>query len=148
MNPKLFNHLNFGQEHLLTFWKTLNESEQNILAAQIESIDFALIAELYKRRNEPAESLTLADRANDPPAYKFSTVTDPTPCKTSKPITVSEAVEAGTEALRTGKVAFARHASPSYALSISNGTPLQRTVGTSAINSCPSGSSVAEPGDN
>jgi len=108
MQHKLFNHLKtFGQEHLLTFWDALSDSERIVLSAQIESLDFALIAELYKRRDEPAESLTLADRAGDPPGYKFSTVNDPTPCKTSKPITVSEAVEAGTALLRTGKVAFA-----------------------------------------
>ena len=97
----------YNQEHLLTFWDVLSESERSTLSAQIESLDFAQIAELYERRNEPVESLTLADRASDPPAYKFSTVTDPTPCKTTKPITASEAVEAGTEALRRGKVAFA-----------------------------------------
>jgi len=108
MKQKLFPHLQqFGQEHLLTFWDDLSAFEQELLAVQIDSIDFAQIAELYKRRNEPVESLTLADRASDPPGYKFSTVTDPAPCKTSKPITVSEAVEAGMEALRAGKVAVA-----------------------------------------
>ena len=107
MKQKLFDHLKtFGQEHLLTFWNDLNQADQQVLADQINSIDFAQVAELYERRNEPPESLTLADRANDPPAYKFSTVTDPTPCKTSKPITASEAVEAGTELLRNGKVGF------------------------------------------
>jgi UDP-N-acetylglucosamine/UDP-N-acetylgalactosamine diphosphorylase len=108
MKQKLFDHLKtFGQEHLLTFWDVLSESERNNLAAQINDIDFAQIAELYQRRDEPAESLTLTDRASDPPAYKFSTVTDPTPCKTSKPISTSESIEAGTEILRSGKVAFA-----------------------------------------
>jgi UDP-N-acetylglucosamine/UDP-N-acetylgalactosamine diphosphorylase len=108
MKQELFDRLKtFGQEHLLTFWDVLSESEQNGLSAQIDSIDFAQIAELYERRNDPVESLTLADRASDPPGYKFSTVTDPTPCKTSKPMTASEAIEAGTELLRTGKVAFA-----------------------------------------
>ncbi|MDR2704716.1 MAG: UDPGP type 1 family protein, partial [Planctomycetaceae bacterium] len=52
----------------------------------------------------PAESLTLADRASDPPAYKFSTVTDPTPCKPRKSVSVQEAVSAGNEVLRRGKV--------------------------------------------
>jgi len=108
MKQELFSHLKtFGQEHLLTFWDDLNNTERETLAAQINALDFAQIAELYERRKEPAESLTLADRASDPPAYKFSTVTDPTPCKISKPITTSEAIEAGTEALRSGKVAFA-----------------------------------------
>jgi len=95
----------YNQEHLLTFWSDLNESERQTLSAQIESLDFAQIAELYERRNEPVESLTLA--TNDPPAYKFSTVTDSTPCKAPKPITPREAAEAGTEALRRGKVACA-----------------------------------------
>ncbi|MDR0327572.1 MAG: UDPGP type 1 family protein [Planctomycetaceae bacterium] len=89
----------------MTFWNDLSESEQNALAAQIDSINFAQIAELYERRNEPTESLTLTDKVNDPPGYKFSTVTDPAPCKAIKPITTSEAVEAGTELLRHGKVA-------------------------------------------
>jgi UDP-N-acetylglucosamine/UDP-N-acetylgalactosamine diphosphorylase len=48
--------------------------------------------------------LTLADRASDPPAYKFSTVTDPTPCKPRKSVSVQEAVSAGNEVLRRGKV--------------------------------------------
>ena len=108
MKQELFAPLKtFGQEHLLTFWNVLSESERNNLAVQINDIDFAQIAELYKRRNEPIELLTLADKANDPPGYKFSSVTDPTPCKTTKPISASEAVEAGKEVLRTGKVACA-----------------------------------------
>ena len=106
MKQKLFKHIKqFGQEHLLTFWDDLNESGQETLANQIGSIDFVQIARLYERRNEPAESLTLADRTSDPSGYKFSTITDPAPCKTPKPISVSEAVEAGEYALRTGKVA-------------------------------------------
>ena len=107
MKQKLFDHLKtFGQEHLLTFWDVLNDSEQKKFAAQIESIDLAQIAELYKRRNEPAELLALIGQASDPLAYKFSTVTDPTPCKAPKPITTDEAVEAGVELLRNGKVGF------------------------------------------
>ena len=108
MKHELLNHLKtFGQEHLLTFWDVLNVAEQRILAAQINALDFAQIAKLYQRRDEPIEMLTLANKANDPSAYKFSTVTDSTPCKTPRPITAGEAIEAGTEALRNGKVACA-----------------------------------------
>jgi UDP-N-acetylglucosamine/UDP-N-acetylgalactosamine diphosphorylase len=107
MKHELFAHLKtFGQEHLLSFWNVLSESEQNNLAAQINALDFAQIAELYARRDEPAAALMLADRADDPPAYKFSTVTDTTPCKTTKSITPREASESGAELLRAGKVAF------------------------------------------
>jgi len=106
VKQQLFDRLKtFGQEHLLTFWDTLCESEQEHLAAQINEIDFAQLAELYERRHDSAELLTLAEKADDPPGYKFSTVTDPTPCKTVKPISVCDAVAAGTEALRAGKVA-------------------------------------------
>jgi len=108
MPHQLFDNLKtFGQEHLLTFWDALSKAEQDVLSAQIETINFAQIAELYERRNEPAGSLTLADKAGEPPGYKFSTVTDPTPCTTTKPITRREAIEAGTEVLRAGKVACA-----------------------------------------
>jgi len=107
MKHKLFDHLKtFGQERLLTFWDVLDDSEREALTDQIESIDFAQVADLYKRRNEPAELLTHLDRACDPPAYKFSTITDPAPCKAPKQITPREAVDAGTELLRNGKVGF------------------------------------------
>jgi UDP-N-acetylglucosamine/UDP-N-acetylgalactosamine diphosphorylase len=94
----------YGQEHLLTFWDSLTEPERKEFAVQIESIDFSQIAGLYEHRNDPAESLTLADRASDPPAYKFSTVTDSTPCRPRKSVSVQDAVEAGKEALRKKKV--------------------------------------------
>ena len=108
MKQELLNHLRtFNQEHILTFWDVLSASEQETLAAQINALDFVRIAELYERRSELSETLSLTDRANDPPAYKFSTVSDPTPCKTSKPIAVNEAIEAGTKALQNGKIACA-----------------------------------------
>jgi len=72
MKHKLFDHLKtFGQEHLLTFRDVLDDSEREALSVQIEGIDFAQIAELYERRNEPAELLTHINRACDPPAYCF-----------------------------------------------------------------------------
>ncbi|MDR2439628.1 MAG: UDPGP type 1 family protein [Planctomycetaceae bacterium] len=105
MKNQIINHLKqYGQEHLLTFWDSLSDSEQRELTNQIESIDFALAAQLYEHRNTPAESLTIANRASDPPAYKFSTVTDPTPCKTRKPISFQEAISAGHDVLCHGKV--------------------------------------------
>ncbi|MDR0608928.1 MAG: UDPGP type 1 family protein [Planctomycetaceae bacterium] len=100
----LSNLKQYGQEHLFTFWDLLSGLEQHELIDQIQSIDFALIAHLYEQRNAPAESLTIADRASDPPAYKFSTVTDPTPCKPRKSVSVQEAVLAGDEMLSRGKV--------------------------------------------
>ncbi|MDR3197787.1 MAG: UDPGP type 1 family protein [Planctomycetaceae bacterium] len=103
-NQIIDNLKQYGQEHLLTFWDSLSGSEQRELLNQIESIDFALLAHLYQNRNAPTELLTLANRATDPPAYKFSTVTDPTPCKPRKSVSVQAAVSAGQELLRQGKV--------------------------------------------
>ncbi|MCL2745383.1 MAG: UDPGP type 1 family protein [Planctomycetaceae bacterium] len=97
----------FQQEHLLTFWDSLLKTEQQQLAAQIENIDFALINTLYQKRNEPAQSLAFADKAQDPPAYQFSTVPNPLPVKNRKKITAEEAIQAGTTALQSGKVAAA-----------------------------------------
>ncbi|MDR3233482.1 MAG: UDPGP type 1 family protein [Planctomycetaceae bacterium] len=101
----------FGQEHLLTFWDNLSATERTHLAAQIHSIvqntGFAEIAELYEKRGETAEYESLVSRANDPEAYKFSTVTDPTPVKSPKALTPPDAVLLGQEALRNRKVAAA-----------------------------------------
>ncbi|MDR2757718.1 MAG: UDPGP type 1 family protein [Planctomycetaceae bacterium] len=105
MKNQIINNLKqYNQEHLLTFWDLLSDVERRELVNQIESIDFTLIAQLYEHRNALAESLTLANQASDPPAYKFSTVADPTPCKTRKPISFQEAISAGQDMLRQGKV--------------------------------------------
>lgn len=94
----------FNQEHLLTFWDELNESERRHLASQIEKIDFAQLRSLFEHRDDPTASLRGVDRAKDPPAYKFSTVTDPTPCIAPKAISSQEAIVAGKDALGKGKV--------------------------------------------
>jgi UDP-N-acetylglucosamine/UDP-N-acetylgalactosamine diphosphorylase len=105
LKNNLFEQLQpFGQEHLLTFWDSLSQAEQADLALQIKMIDFAQLAQLYEHRNDPAESLTLAGQASDPPAYKFSTVTDPTPCQPRQSVTVQEAIETGREKLQKGLV--------------------------------------------
>ncbi|MDR2345562.1 MAG: UTP--glucose-1-phosphate uridylyltransferase [Planctomycetaceae bacterium] len=103
-NDMLENLKRYGQEHLLTFWELLSDLERCKLKDQIESIDFSLVNYLYANRNVPVESLTLADLASDPPAYKFSTVTDSVSCKQRKPISSKEAAAAGENMLRCGKV--------------------------------------------
>lgn len=96
----------FGQEHLLTYWDALAPFERECLARQIEQIDFALLADLYRDRDKPVELLRIVDRAGDPPAYKFSTVpSDTPPCRAEISITAREATEAGQAALQRGEVA-------------------------------------------
>jgi UDP-N-acetylglucosamine/UDP-N-acetylgalactosamine diphosphorylase len=104
MDKIIDNLIRNGQEHLLTFVDSLSDLERQELLSQIKSIDFELMASLYECRNAPAESLEIADRANDPPSYKFSTVSDTTPCKPRKPVAVQDAVVAGQELLCQGKV--------------------------------------------
>ncbi len=98
----------FGQDHLLTFWDSLSDVERQSLKTQIEAIDFPQLAQLFEHRNDPPEALALADRATDPPAYRFSTVTDATPPyspgKAKVEISAKDAIVAGKAALCKGKV--------------------------------------------
>ncbi len=95
----------FGQDHLLSFWDELSDADRESLARQIDAIDFAGIASLYEHREDPPESLTLADRATDPPAYKFSTVPSGGPdCRARIEVSVSDAIFAGNAALRKRSV--------------------------------------------
>ena len=95
----------FRQDHLLMFWDTLSNSDRAALVRQIDAIDFAQIASLYEDRDAPPESLTLADQATDPPAYKFSTVPPGGPdCHAKVKVSASEAILVGEGSLRKKSV--------------------------------------------
>lgn len=95
----------FGQEHLLAFWEELDAASRERFAEQLRAVDFARIRDMYAERDRPAESVALADRAQDPPAYRFSTVPSGGPaCSAPVPVSARQAVEAGEQALRAGKV--------------------------------------------
>ncbi len=52
----LLNHVKpFGQEHLLRFWHDLDEEQRDILAQEIKSTDFPLIARLFREGQTPEE---------------------------------------------------------------------------------------------
>lgn len=61
----------FGQEHLLGFWDTLSGSQRESLAAEIRSIDFALLADLFGQMGPKEDIRALAARATSPPAYRL-----------------------------------------------------------------------------
>ncbi len=90
----------FGQSHLLQWWHELDEAQRTGLLAQLDSIDYALIARLFSER-EPAES-----HAGGTPAAR---ATPPTQL-VSQPQTVAEqdqwrkATACGEEQLREGRV--------------------------------------------
>lgn len=110
----------FGQEQILTFWDELSETEQNSLREQIEAIDFAELEKLFEHRFDPPAAAALADRAEEPTAFKLSDLRDfdgaadsafpKSPAAkidgASGEITPLQAVAKGEERLRAGKVAI------------------------------------------
>lgn len=110
----------YGQEQLLTFWDELNEEEQDSLRRQIEQIDFADLEQLFVHRYDPPAAAALADRAEEPTAFKLSDLRDfdcapdssfsQSPAKkldeSTDEITPLKAVVAGEEYLRAGKLAI------------------------------------------
>lgn len=110
----------FGQEHLLTFWDELSDAERESLRQQIENIDFARLEQLFVHRYDPPAAAALADRAEEPIAFKLSDLRDydcsaettfpQSPAMSVKDpiggITPLEAVAAGEQYLRDGKIAI------------------------------------------
>lgn len=78
-----------GQGHVLAGWDALPHERRAALAAQLEDVDLPTLAELYARRDEPA----------DVPAPERIAPMVPEPEQAS-----ADAVRAGEDALRAGKV--------------------------------------------
>lgn len=99
----------FGQEQLLTFWEELTPEERQSLADEITRLDLPLIDRLYKRRNEPAETAALADRAEEPTAFHLSDLRERAdrPAYPGRAVDPYKAIEVGETALRAGKIAAA-----------------------------------------
>ena len=109
-----------GQEQLLTFWDELTAEERESLAQQIEAIDFDYLDKLFIHRYDPPAAAALADRAEDPTAFKLSDLRDydesPTSSfpkspvtqldETTDEITPLKAVAAGEDYLRRHKIAI------------------------------------------
>ncbi|MCL2348512.1 MAG: UDPGP type 1 family protein [Planctomycetaceae bacterium] len=85
------------QEHLLTQWDALSDTQRRQLSEQVDSIDFAQLAELYKNRDHLADIASLASQAKEPPSFLLGGEQNRIP--------KADAVRAGQEALRQGKVA-------------------------------------------
>jgi UDP-N-acetylglucosamine/UDP-N-acetylgalactosamine diphosphorylase len=67
----------FGQEHLLSFWEKLDGPERELLARQIEAIDFGLVRRLFDGRNQQGNVRELAARAEQPPAFRLDAAENP-----------------------------------------------------------------------
>ncbi|MCF0235015.1 MAG: hypothetical protein HUK22_08595, partial [Thermoguttaceae bacterium] len=110
----------FGQEQVLTFWDELSDAERDSLAEQIDKIDFDALEKLFVHRFDPPAAAALADRAEEPTAFKLSDLRDfdgapdsnfaKSPAmrldETTDEITPLKAVAKGEEYLRAGKIAI------------------------------------------
>lgn len=96
-NKKMLN--THGQDHLLTFWNQLNETQKQNLLEQIQQLDFSKIDEwVAKYIKKAAPSSMPADFS---PAASYS----PYPTGAAQEHKYTQARKLGTELLRNGKVA-------------------------------------------
>ena len=62
----------YGQEQLLAFWDELDDAQRGRLAAQIASVDFDLIAALFRGKVDQPDWQELSRRAEPPPALRLA----------------------------------------------------------------------------
>lgn len=84
------------QEHLLAAWDKLDSADQSRLAAQIQAVDFALLAKLRTGDGAGPDWEALSRRAEPPPAYRLG--------DERRTSLAPQAKAAGEEALRAGRV--------------------------------------------
>jgi len=85
-----------GQERLLRFWDSLDAGQRESLALEIRSIDFRLVAELFRQPDFKAAMRALAARGTSPPSFALG---DP-----RNRIAPDAARQRGVESLRAGRV--------------------------------------------
>lgn len=86
----------FKQEHVLAFWDELDAISQHELAAQLESLDLRLIAELHRAGHAAEDWAELARRAIAPPAVRLA--------DRQRTISAQAAQDRGWQALAAGQV--------------------------------------------
>jgi UDP-N-acetylglucosamine/UDP-N-acetylgalactosamine diphosphorylase len=86
----------FGQEHVLAFWDELDAPSKEELAAQLESLDLGLIAELHRAGHEAEDWAELARRAAPPLAVRLA--------DRQRAISAQAAQDRGWQALAAGQV--------------------------------------------
>lgn len=86
------------QSHLLQFCGDLSESQAEQLFAQLYAIDWPQISKLTRSRDKTIDWSELARRAEPPPAITLD--------RSKSSISLDQAIGAGEQALRDGKVGF------------------------------------------
>ncbi len=61
-----------GQDHLWTFWPELSAAERAELTAELRSVDFELVGQLYQHGEQAHDWAALAVRADSPPAFRLT----------------------------------------------------------------------------
>lgn len=92
----------FGQEHLLQFWDSLDAERQSRLAAQIAAVDLQQVDSLYRGEVDQPDWAELARRAEPPPAMRLADRRREG--SGGLGFTPEEARKVGREALEQGKV--------------------------------------------
>lgn len=94
-----------GQGHLMAFWDQLDLTGQRRLESQIRELDFAALRTLFNRRHDPQPIMAQVHKAQEPPAYRFSTLGEQAlPPTAPRPISSVEAIKLGEAAIRAGKL--------------------------------------------
>ena len=94
---KIASHLrSHGQEHLLEFVESLEQSDQKPLLDQIQNIDLAQLAKLVAASEDPVDWAALANRSEPPPAVRLGSG--------HHEFSKADAIAAGEAAIRAGKV--------------------------------------------
>ncbi len=94
MEPTQLERL--GQGHLLRFWDELNPESQKKLLSQLNEVDFEMMRSLVDQSEDAVDWEALSQQAGAPPAARLD--------DTSPKFASADAVRAGEEALRAGKV--------------------------------------------
>lgn len=87
--------VSFGQEHVLNFWDSLTEEEQETLLEQIESIDFELVSKIYNERNNISNTDDIIEPLNYVDKLKLSNKE------------IEQYTLLGEQAIKSGELAFA-----------------------------------------
>jgi len=95
-NDLLASLAGFGQQHLLAFWEDLDQKQRELLADDVDGIDFRQVADLYQRKDEEQDYGDLARRMAPPSAFRLDAADDR--------VSPEEARRWGAEALRAGQV--------------------------------------------
>jgi UDP-N-acetylglucosamine/UDP-N-acetylgalactosamine diphosphorylase len=92
-----------NQQHLMQFWDVLEPSQQTDLFAQLQEIDFALIENEFQAAaaadSHKTDWAALATRAQPPQAIRLAAAD-------TNPFSEDQALLAGEQALRSGKIAM------------------------------------------